>query len=166
MPFQLQYKEVSENKVTKFFMPRTSFGIRCLQSVVTDGTHQTPPTSPLTQMSHRGTNACITQSKIFSVKCVEPGGDCLFTLPTVTNRLPDGWFIRCIITWKSLGHILPAEVVTGYGAKAGSLGAALPNVPIIRPVISILDSLKKCWPGKRTFKNDWRITKCHFLAAW
>ena len=138
-------------------MPRTSFGIRCMQSVVADGTHQTPPKSPLTQMSLCATKACIPQSKMFSVKCI--------MLTSVTNRLSDRWFIRCVITWKSLGHILPAGVFTGYGPKAGRLGATPPNAPISRPVISIFYWLKKFSHGKGIFNNDWRKTSCHFLAT-
>jgi hypothetical protein len=88
-----------------------------------------------------------------------------FTLPSVTNRLPDRWFIRCVITWKSLGHILSAGVVTDYGANVEMLGATIPNVLILRTVISIFDSLKKFSPGKGIFNNDWRKTGCHFLAT-
>jgi hypothetical protein len=67
--FWLRYIEVSENKVTNILMSRTLFGMRCMQSIVADGTHQTPPNSPLTQISNRDTNASIPRSKIFSVKC-------------------------------------------------------------------------------------------------
>ena len=61
---------------------------------------------------------------------------------------------KVVITWKSLGTILPAGVVTGYGAKAGRLGPTLPNVPILRPVISVFESLTKFTPGKGTFNID------------
>ena len=83
--FWLRYKEVSENKLTNILMSRTLFGMQCMQSIVADGTHQTPPNSPLTQMSNRGTNDCIPRSNmhVFSFKCAQPGGDCLFY---VANR--------------------------------------------------------------------------------
>jgi len=62
---------MSENKAENILMPRTSFVMRCMQSTVADGTHQTPPNPPLTQMSNRGTSACIPRSNmhVLSVKC-------------------------------------------------------------------------------------------------
>ena len=46
------------------------------------------------------------------------------------------------------------EITRSHTAKAGRLGATLPNVPILCPVISVFDSLKKFSPGKGIFNND------------
>lgn len=65
---------------------------------------------------------------------------CLKTMnfsASVAYCLPARNTLKVSERWKSLGHILPAGHVTGYGDAVVKLWTALPTDPISRPMTSI-----------------------------
>ena len=89
-------------------------------TLVAVGSHQASTLSWLTfkHLSHCDTKSCIPAHKtLVSNVCSQNMTACLM-LASAANRTPARCFLRCPMTCKSLGPILPIRLVTGYGPPA------------------------------------------------